>query len=95
MPKLLNKPSGGSCGIALNSSHVLVLFLTYDPSFDYLQYGGYYDDCVTLGPGCLAGWIYDFDNWKWSHLQWCIKGFVMEIFSKVVCTSYFTKNIEL
>ena len=76
-----------SIGGSLNRSHVLVLFLTHD-----LDYEGFFH---IFGYGCLAGWTYDFDNWKWSNLHWCIKGFEMEVFTKLSCTSYFTKHFQL
>ena len=87
VPQEMPLPIGGSCGISLNRSHVLVLFLTYDLDYE--------DFFHIFGYGCLAGWTYDFDNWKWSNLHWCIKGFEMEIFTKFSCTSYFTKYSQL
>ena len=81
LPKELAVPSGGSCGMSLNQSHVLIIFLTYDETED--------------SHGCLAGWIYDFNRWQWFNLHWCIKGYEMEVFSIMTCTSYFTKNYEL
>ena len=87
IPKEMPLPIGGSCALSLNRSHVLVLFLTYDldfkDSYDHFSYG------------CLAGWTYDFNHWKWSNLHWCIKGFEMEIFTKLSCTAYFTKYYQL
>ena len=87
VPQEMPLPIGGSCGISLNRSHVLVLFLTYDLDYE--------DFFHIFEYGCLAGWTYDFDNWKWSNLHWCIKGFEMEIFAKLSCTSYFTKYSQL
>ena len=83
VPQEMPLSIGGSCSISLNRSHVLVLFLTHDLDYDIFGYG------------CLAGWTYDFDNWKWSNLHWCIKGFEMEVFTKLSCTSYFTKHFQL
>ena len=87
VPQEMPLSIGGSCSISLNRSHVLVLFLTHD-----LDYEGFFH---IFGYGCLAGWTYDFDNWKWSNLHWCIKGFEMEVFTKLSCTSYFTKHFQL
>ena len=85
LPNELAVPSGGSCGMSLNQSHVLILFLTYDET----------EDLDYLSHGCLAGWIYDFNRWQWINLPWCIKGYEMEVFSVITCTSYFTKTFQL